>query len=101
MRALSIRQPFAEAILAGRKRVEFRSRPTRVRGRVYVYASNTAHSRAGLSLPRGVIVGTVEIYDCARGTETYEWHLRKPKRLSRPRRPRQKPQPVWFFPFGR
>ena len=40
MRALSIRQPFAELILRGITTVEFRSRATRIVGeRFYIYAS--------------------------------------------------------------
>jgi len=40
MRALSIRQPYAELILRGIKRVEYRSRSTRIVGeRFYIYAS--------------------------------------------------------------
>ena len=40
MRALSIRQPYAELILRGIKPIEFRSRPTRITGeRFYIYAS--------------------------------------------------------------
>ena len=40
MRALSIRQPYAELILRGVKTVEYRSRPTRVIGeRFHIYAS--------------------------------------------------------------
>ena len=40
MRALSIRQPFAELILRGIKTVEYRSRTTKVIGeRFYIYAS--------------------------------------------------------------
>jgi hypothetical protein len=40
MRALSIRQPYAELILRGIKRIEYRSRPTRIFGeRFYIYAS--------------------------------------------------------------
>ena len=39
MRALSIRQPHAEAIMRGVKKIEYRSGPTRIRGRVYVYTS--------------------------------------------------------------
>ena len=40
MRALSIRQPFAELILRGIKTVEYRSRPTRIIGqRFHIYAS--------------------------------------------------------------
>ena len=39
MRALSIRQPFAELILRGIKTVEYRSRPTRIIGqRFHIYA---------------------------------------------------------------
>ena len=38
-RALSIRQPHAEAIMRGVKKTEFRSRATKIRGRVYIYAS--------------------------------------------------------------
>lgn len=42
MRALSIRQPFLELILSGRKTIEYRSRPTRIVGeRFYLYASRT------------------------------------------------------------
>ena len=40
MRALSIRQPWAELILRGVKTVEYRSRPTRIIGeRFWIYAS--------------------------------------------------------------
>jgi hypothetical protein len=40
VRALSIRQPFAELILRGMKTIEYRSRPTRIIGeRFYIYAS--------------------------------------------------------------
>jgi predicted transcriptional regulator len=40
MRALSIRQPYAELILRGNKPIEFRTRPTKIIGeRFYIYAS--------------------------------------------------------------
>jgi predicted transcriptional regulator len=40
MRALSIRQPYAELILRGIKPIEFRSRPTKIIGeRFFIYAS--------------------------------------------------------------
>jgi hypothetical protein len=38
-RALSVRQPYIELILSGRKTIEYRSRRTNVRERVYLYAS--------------------------------------------------------------
>ena len=37
-KTLSIRQPYVELILRGKKRQEYRSRPTHIRGRVYLYA---------------------------------------------------------------
>jgi hypothetical protein len=66
-RALSIRQPFAEQIMSGKKKYEYRSIPTNIRERVYVYASLKPAPRkdweeAGYEpgqLPTGVIVGTV------------------------------------------
>jgi hypothetical protein len=50
-------------------------------------------------LRRGVLVGTVELYDCERGKHWWEWSLRKPERAKRLIKPRKKPQPVWFKPF--
>ena len=42
MRALSIRQPYAELILRGIKKIEYRSRRTRIIGeRFYIYAART------------------------------------------------------------
>jgi len=107
MRALSIRQPYVERIMRGEKTIEYRSQPTKVRGRVYIYASlkpaqeqefATLSAKPG-DFPTGVIVGTVEIVDCTNRDGAYEWHLARPKRLARPLKPRNKPQPVWFYPF--
>ena len=48
MRALSIRQPYAELILRGVKRIEYRSRPTRIIGeRFWIYACKRHPSRGG------------------------------------------------------
>src|SRR3954447_9720892 len=48
MRALSIRQPWAELILRGVKTVEYRSRPTRVVGeRFWIYAAKKEWPVAG------------------------------------------------------
>lgn len=51
-------------------------------------------------LRRGVLVGTVEICDCAgvSGAGTSEWLLRDPQRGERVK-PQRHPQPVWFRPF--
>src|SRR5688572_26754491 len=110
MRALSIKQPFAEQVLRGSKKSEYRSRPTTIRGRVYVYASLKPRPKADwrgkhggpTDLPLGMIVGSVEIVGCKqlKGGE-YAWALRQPRRLRRPVLPTAHPQPVWFFPFGK
>jgi predicted transcriptional regulator len=98
MRALSVRQPYADQIMRGTKQIEYRSRPTKIRGRIYIYASLTPAFSNGEDLPRGVIVGTVDLFNCTKGPRGYEWHLRNPKRFARPRKPVGKPQPVWFYP---
>jgi hypothetical protein len=107
--AISIRQPWAELIMRGVKTVEERSRPTKVRGRIYIYASLGRWPAAdeaewaeefGIDdidgLPRGVLVGTVDLYDCL----GEKWFLRAPERLTRPIKPERHPMPVWFRPFG-
>src|SRR5208283_2683405 len=73
-RALSIRQPWAELILRGKKKIEVRSRPTNIRGPMYLYASLTrgaddAKCRASTGctweeLDWGKLVGIIEITDC-------------------------------------
>lgn len=110
VRALSVRQPHAEAILRGVKKVEYRSGPTKIRGRILIYASLGRYSAKDESammadygiedvacgnLPRGVLVGSVELFDCDGG----DWHVRKPERAEKLVQPTKQPQPVWFYPF--
>lgn len=85
MKALSISQPWTELILAGEKLIENRKWATKVRGRVLVHAPLSfdsdavaficktlrAHERDDLRMhlvegpiPRGALLGTVEILDC-------------------------------------
>jgi hypothetical protein len=107
MRALSIHQPYAELILRGLKKIEYRSMVTHIRGRIFIYASLTPgniydwddlHMKPG-DLPTGVLVGTVEIIDCTGESGNYQWHLAKPERLERNLKPQKHPQPSWFNPF--
>jgi hypothetical protein len=110
VRALSIRQPHAEAIMRGVKRIEYRSEATKIRGRILIYASlgrDSAKKESAMmaeygiedvacnELHRGVLIGTVELFDCDGG----EWHLRKPERAESLVPPTKHPQPVWFYPF--
>jgi hypothetical protein len=105
LRALSIRQLWAELILRGEKTVQYRSQATKVRGRVYIYASlakpDPGYEQIERDLPRGLIVGTVEIADCENGDGDFEWILSNPPRLAEPIAPKEQAQPVWFYPFGR
>jgi hypothetical protein len=106
--ALSVRQPHAEAILRGIKTIEYRSSATNRRGRILLYASRMPvddvpgwMKKYGMTkenyedLPRGVLVGSVELYDCNGG----EWYLRHPQRAIKLLVPTNRPQPIWFRPF--
>ena len=114
MRALSIRQPHAEAIMRGIKKIEYRSRRTKVRGKIYIYAAlgrYTPEQEAKMmakykikdmacdDLPRGVLIGTVDLWDCTETDLEFHWHVRKPERAKRLLKPKGHPQPVWFNPF--
>ncbi len=126
--ALAIQQPWAELILRGIKTLEIRSQPTRQRGTILLYASKrvsalpaaqAAARRLDLdveSLPRGKVVGTVDLIDCRptrsndqqaacvgaallRGQFAYE--VACPRRFAMPRVPRFLPYGVWFYPCKR
>ena len=127
MRALSLRQPWAELVLQGQKTIEVRSTSTRIRGRVWIYTGQKRldpfdeeelEQRFDLdldALPRSAVVGTVEIVDCreltvedsdAAGFEVtdpsgqYAWLLANPERSDVLIAPDQHPQPVFFRPFS-
>jgi len=124
-RAISIRQPWAELILRGTKKIEVRSFRTKVRGPVCLYASFTrgaddskCQRSVGCSweeLDRGVLVGVIEITDCrelqstdgrAAGFSIYNpeglfaWLVKPLKRFAKPIEPKAHAQPSFFFPFG-
>ena len=126
--ALGVRQPWAELILRGRKTLEIRSRPTEVRGPIYLYAGKTLSDvpeAAGVCLeegfgiespPRGRLVGAVTITGCRPAApadaaaacvperllkDHFAWELADPARLSEPVKPRFLPYGVWFYPFKR
>ena len=126
--ALGIRQPWAELILRGIKTLEVRTLPTSIRGPIYLYTSKVladtpaAQAAAALhgldvsALPRGVLVGTIEIVDClpCRAADANDaclttdivagklgWRLANPERLPAPLRVRFLPYGVWFYPFKR
>ncbi|MCG6154979.1 ASCH domain-containing protein [Rubinisphaera margarita] len=126
--ALGIRQPWAELILQGRKTIEVRSRPTNVRGPIYIYTSQKISrdplaresiERFGLDpskLVYGRIIGEVTIADCRRSDSDdsdasciptsalqnhFAWELTNPVRFEEPQLPKFLPYGVWFYPFRR
>ncbi len=128
--ALGVRQPWAELIVRGVKTIEVRTVGTNHRGPIYVYASKklSDHPAALVaarehdidldSLPRGLIVGTVEIEESGpiaaadvprtclaaehlTGRHYIGWRLRSAARLPKPLAVRFLPYGVWFYPFQR
>ncbi|MGA9350242.1 MAG: ASCH domain-containing protein [Anaerolineae bacterium] len=110
MKALSIRQPWAELILQGRKTIELRTWPTSYRGRIAIHASQTVREEACIAygldparMVRGALVGTVELVDVLPLDEAawealrdqhlslsdfpgpmFGWRLEAPQRLPQP-----------------
>jgi len=68
MKVLSLKQPFAELILQGRKKIELRKWNTRFRGEFLIHASKTidrgSMEKFGFDdLPTGCIVGKAKLVD--------------------------------------
>src|SRR5690242_9631378 len=109
VRAISIRQPYVELILRGEKTREFRSRPTNIRERVWLYAAlrpadgRSEWRKVGKNpgdLLTGAIVGTVEIIDCRWDgrMKCFAYVLKAPRRLTKPRKPAGQPTPCFWRP---
>lgn len=110
---LSVKQPWAWAIISGGKDVENRGRPTKFRGRLYIHASKAeapdevdemcelAAEEKGVEPARiraryereqafGKVIGSVEIVACRDESDSrwfvgpYGFELRKPRRLEEP-----------------
>lgn len=126
--ALGVRQPWVELILRGIKTIEVRSQNTRVRGTIYLYAAKKLSTlpaadvaaRANRldceSLPMGLLLGSVEIWNARPATsrdtgaacvppeflrDSFAWELRNPRRFQQPEAVRFLPYGVWFYPFRR
>jgi predicted transcriptional regulator len=103
-RALSIRQPLSELIFRGNKTLEFHLRLTRIRERVYLYAGRKLAlvddfpEQEAERLPRGAIVGSVEIIDCHEDAEGFAWELANPVRYPKPLVPQGVPQLGFWHP---
>ncbi len=108
--ALSIRQPYAELILRGIKKREYRSRRTLKRNeRVHIYASKTpaddakAWAQANADpgeLPTGRFVGSVQITGCVAEKKYggFAYTLAKPQRKPRALHKKDRPMPAFWRP---
>jgi len=109
LRAISIRQPYVEAILNGKKKFEYRSTQTHVRGKVLIYAALGKEDDSEFKkfkikredAPLGLIVGCVDIVDCKfdKKSNIFGYVLKNPIRFKSFFKPKNHPQPRWFFPF--
>src|SRR5688572_22804092 len=104
MKALTVRQPWAWAIVMGYKDVENRSRQTNHRGQVLIHAAKRmdpdgfqllwelgVYRKLPDELPLGGLVGVVEIEDCVTNSSSpwarsnqWHWVLRKPLEFKNP-----------------
>jgi hypothetical protein len=104
-RVLSVKQPWAWAIVSGLKRVENRSWTTKYRGTIYIHASRQIDSRSKdwfakhkiklpSDLPTGVIIGTCELVNIVSGKQGRRfgkwffgpkgWIVKNPRKLAHP-----------------
>ncbi len=68
MKVLSLKQPFAELVVSGKKKIELRKWNTKFRGEFLIHASKTSHKESlkkfGFEkLPTGCIVGKAILKD--------------------------------------
>lgn len=88
MKALSVRQPYADMIIAGSKDREYRSWKTNYRGRLVIVSSLRPAERYALDPNRlyGYALGTVELTEVVFNEKTglYEWLLKEPRAFREP-----------------
>ena len=76
MKAISIKRLWAEQVMDGTKREEFRTWTTKHRGPLAIHASG----------PGGALLGVVDVVGCRwdAGRGCYAWQLARPRRLASP-----------------
>ena len=114
MKVLSVKQPWAALLVNGIKDIENRTRRTTFRGRILIHASKAQKSGFiadflteeqakavceakikdsdfGKSLVRGMIIGSIELYDCVKNERSiwaeknvWNWKVRKPILFKKP-----------------
>jgi hypothetical protein len=91
VKTLTIQQPYAQLILDGRKKTEFRSWRCHHRGPLAIHAGlgidKEECRRVGYDadkLPRGVVLCVAEMYDCRKLPRgLFGWKLRKVRKLKK------------------
>lgn len=95
VKCLSIKQPFASAILTGQKDEEYRTWRTHYRGLLAIHAGKSIMADRFDEYPnfdpkriqRGVILGVVDLVDCQPDIyepDVWAWMVRNPRWLARP-----------------
>ncbi|HKB03163.1 MAG TPA: ASCH domain-containing protein [Gemmataceae bacterium] len=98
--ALSVKQPWAALIVAGRKSIEVRKWATSIRGRVYIHAARTADNRPAaweavtvhlkpLADLRGGVIGAADLTGCVLYRTSAEFAADVPRHGN---------DPDWFVP---
>jgi len=87
MKALSLKQPFAELILQGKKKIELRKWNTNFRGEFLIHASKVPDKKAMekfrfKELPTGQILGKATLVDVKKYENPEEFNLDKDKHLA-------------------
>jgi hypothetical protein len=87
MKVLSLKQPFAELVVSGRKTIELRKWNTKFRGEFLIHASKSADRIAMkkfgfVSLPCGCIVGKAKLVEVKRYKDIEEHALDRGKHLA-------------------
>ena len=102
--ALSIQQPYADAILDGRLDHTRRSKRTNKRERVFLYATRDIVDDERFPVDpakecvTSAVLGAVDIIDCVKVEDGYHWMLANPERFDAPRRVVNGPQPMFWTP---
>lgn len=102
--AITLRQPWAWAVIMGHKKVENRPRRTTREGEILIHAGQTLdpkgfqflwemglHRKLPDDLPTGALIGTVLISDCFKGSTSpwalrgyWHWILKAPREFNTP-----------------
>ena len=88
MKALSLKQPWAELILQGKKTIETRTWNTEFRGEFLIHSSGNVDDKAMQKfsfkdLPRGAIVGKATLVDVKKYPTREEWDADKDKHCAK------------------